>query len=276
VTPVIVGLVLAAAFCHASWNALLRGRTDRLWSMTVMSFVTTAAAIPAILLLPLPAQASWPYIAVSAALQTGYSLVLVRAYRSGEFAQVYPIARGSAPLLATLGAALVAGEVPSPAALVGVALVSAGILAMARPRGGSAPPVAPALATGAFIASYLVCDGIGSRLAGSALAYIAWILVIYGVVLPAIVLSRGKPVHAASWPETLKAAGGGLISIASYGTVVWAISVGPVGPVAALRETSILFAAALGRIVFGERLTAARLAACAVIAGGAVCLGVAK
>src|SRR5882724_5181241 len=112
-TPAIVALLLAAAFCHASWNALLRGRADRLWSMTVMSFVTTAAAVPAVLLLAPPDPASWPYIAVSAALQTGYSLFLVRAYRSGDFGQVYPIARGSAPLLATLLAALVAGARPS-------------------------------------------------------------------------------------------------------------------------------------------------------------------
>src|SRR5262249_14515882 len=111
-SPGIVALVLGAAVLHASWNALLRGRSDLLWSITMMSIASSLVAIPGILLLPPPAAASWPYIAVSAVLQVGYSLFLVQAYRKGEFSQVYPIARGSAPLLVTLRAEIIACDRP--------------------------------------------------------------------------------------------------------------------------------------------------------------------
>ena len=273
-SPGIVALVLGAAVLHASWNALLRGRSDLLWSITMMSIASSLVAIPGILLLPPPAAASWPYIAVSAVLQVGYSLFLVQAYRMGEFSQVYPIARGSAPLLVTLGAAILAGERPSLVSLLGIALVCGGIISLARRGGVSLRAVVPALATGAFIASYGVCDGIGSRLSGSALAYAAWIFLLYGASLPLITLSPKRRPKA--WParaETLKALGGGAIAMLGYSTVVWAMSLSPMGPVAALRETSILFAALIGRLFLGETLTLRRIAACLAITIGAVCLG---
>src|SRR5579859_4904768 len=108
--PLIVLLILGAAVLHATWNAMLRGRSDRLWSITVMSFASTLVAIPALLVLTPPLAASWPYIGVSTVLQVGYSLFLVRAYREGDFGQIYPVARGSAPLLTAVGAAVLAGE----------------------------------------------------------------------------------------------------------------------------------------------------------------------
>jgi drug/metabolite transporter (DMT)-like permease len=273
-SPGIVVLVLGAAVLHASWNALLRGRSDLLWSITMMSIASSLVAIPGILLLPPPAAASWPYIAVSAVLQVGYSLFLVQAYRMGEFSQVYPIARGSAPLLVTLGAAILAGERPSLVSLLGIALVCGGIISLARRGGVRMRAVVPALATGAFIASYGVCDGIGSRLSGSALAYAAWIFLLYGASLPLITL--GPKRRPKAWPapaETLKALGGGALAMLGYSTVVWAMSLSPMGPVAALRETSILFAAIIGRLFLGEKLTLRRVAACLAITIGAVCLG---
>jgi drug/metabolite transporter (DMT)-like permease len=240
----------------------------------MMSIASSLVAIPGILLLPPPAAASWPYIAVSAALQIGYSLFLVQAYRMGELSQVYPIARGSAPLLVTLGAAILAGERPSLVSLLGIAVVSGGIISLARRGGVSLRAVVPALATGAFIASYGVCDGIGSRLSGSALAYAAWIFLLYGASLPLITLRPKRRPKA--WPtptETMKALGGGAIAMLGYSTVVWAMSLSPMGPVAALRETSILFAALIGRLFLGEKLTLRRIAACLAITIGAVCLG---
>jgi drug/metabolite transporter (DMT)-like permease len=273
-TPSVVALVLCAAVLHAAWNAMLRGGSDRLWAMTVMSFATTAIAIPVAALLPLPNPGSWPYIGLSTALQLGYSHFLVRAYRDGDFGQVYPIARGVAPLLVTLGAAVFAGEQLGRVSLIGIALVSLGIVSLARARSKASPAsIAAALATGCSIASYTVSDGIGSRLSGDPLAYAAWIFVLYGIAMPLTTLAvRGRMTIRLRDPETLKAASGGIISLMAYSAVVWAVSLSPMGPVSALRETSVVFAAVIGRAFLNEALTASRLGACLVIAIGAICL----
>jgi drug/metabolite transporter (DMT)-like permease len=276
-TPATIALVLGAALLHAAWNALLRSGTDRLWSMTVMSFATTLVSLPFVLILPLPAPASWPYIGLSTVLEIGYTLFLVQAYRTGDFSQVYPIARGSAPLIVTLAAAVIAGERPSGLVLTGIAMVSLGIVSLARRRERtSRASIAAALATGAFIASYTVSDGFGSRLAGNALSYSSWLFLLYGMLLPCLVIAvRGWPKGPLLDGEFWKAAVGGVVSLAAYTAVIWAVSLSPMGPVSALRETSVVFAAIIGRIFLGEKLTTGRLAACIVIAGGAICLGAA-
>jgi drug/metabolite transporter (DMT)-like permease len=162
--PVVL-LILLAAFLHASWNALLRNGADRLWSMTVMCLAVALASLAATPWLPVPLPASWPYGVLSALLHVGYNLFLVRSYRSGELGQTYPIARGSSPLLVTLGAALLAGETPGPQALLGIGLVSGGIIALAfRGRRVALPGLRYALGTGCFIAAYSVVDGLGVRL----------------------------------------------------------------------------------------------------------------
>jgi drug/metabolite transporter (DMT)-like permease len=273
-TPSVVGLVLCAAVLHAAWNAMLRGGKDRLQAMTVMSFATTAVALPVAAVLPVPDPASWPYIGLSTALQIGYSHFLVRAYRDGEFGQVYPIARGAAPLLVTLGAAVLTGEVPSQLSLVGVVLVSLGIVSLARARRTASPAaIAAALATGCSIASYTVSDGIGSRLSGHALAYSAWMFVLYGIAMPLTTLAvRGRIKFRPLDRETLSAAAGGIVSLTAYTAIIWAVSLNPMGPVSALRETSVVFAAVIGRLFLNETLSASRLLACLVIAVGAICL----
>jgi drug/metabolite transporter (DMT)-like permease len=168
-TPAVIGLVLCAALLHATWNAMLRSRADQLWSVTVMSFAATAVAIPAALLLPLPARVSWP--GLSAVLQLGYSSFLVLAYRHAELGQVYPMVRGSVPSLVTFGAAGFAGERLGALAISGSALVSLGIMSLAFGKGRARPKaIAAALATGFIIASYTVTDGIGACLSGNSYA----------------------------------------------------------------------------------------------------------
>lgn len=276
VTGFAVLLVLAAAGLHATWNAMLRSHGDRLWSVTVMSVASTLGALPAFLLLPSVAGAAWPYIGLSASLHVGYSLVLVQAYRHGDFLQVYPIARGSAPLLVTLGAALLAGERPSAAALAGIALVSLGILSLARPAAGARPAsLAYALLTGVFIACYTVSDGIGSRLSGDALAYAARLFLLYGAAMPVVFLALRRPDRHVKLRHTVSPLIGGIVSMLAYGLVIWAMSLSPLGPVAALRETSVVFATLIGRLFLREALTLRRAGAACVIAAGAVCLGLA-
>jgi len=274
-TPLVIALVLCAAILHASWNAILRGGEDRLWSVTVMSFAATALAIPAVVLLPLPAQASWPYLGLSVGLQVVYSWFLVLAYRHADLGQVYPMIRGSVPLLVTLGAAIFAGERLSAPALSGIVLVSAGILSLALGRGRAHPKaVAAALANSLVIATYTVTDGIGARLSGNSFAYVTWIFLLYGVLMPAAFLAvRRRLIVRWSAPETRTALIAGVVQLVTYGTVIWALTLAPIGPVSALRETSIVFAALIGRLFLSEPLTARRLGGCVVIAAGAACLG---
>ncbi|AZO31219.1 DMT family transporter [Mesorhizobium sp. M1B.F.Ca.ET.045.04.1.1] len=271
----VVGLALFAAILHASWNAFLRTGADRLWTITVMSFSSAAAAVPLALFHSLPAAAAWPYVVLSAGLQVGYSVFLVAAYRYGELGQVYPIVRCSVPLLVTLGGFLLAGQQLTAPELVGVALVACGIMALSLGRGrASATSILYALATGAIIAAYATVDAIGVRAAGDSVAYTAWVLLIYSVLLSATFLAlHGRLAVDLRAPETWKALGGGLLALLAYGAVVAAFALGPAGPIAALRETSVVFAAFIGRFFLGEALTPRRIGACAVVALGAICLG---
>ncbi len=158
-------VVLLAAVLHASWNALLRAGTDRLWSMTMMCIAIAIVCAGLAFVFPVPARASWGCLVFSALLHIGYNLFLVRTYRSGDLGQTYPIARGSSPLLVSLGAALFAGELPDPISMTGVVLVSGGIISLAfQGRGLGLDSLLYALGTGCFIGAYSVTDGIGVRL----------------------------------------------------------------------------------------------------------------
>ncbi|ODN70121.1 EamA family transporter [Methylobrevis pamukkalensis] len=274
-SPAVIGLALFAALLHATWNAFLRGGADRLWTVTVMSMSGTAVAIPFLFLLPLPAPAAWPAIALSSLLQTGYSLFLVAAYRRGELGQVYPIVRGSVPLLVTLGGLAFAGEAVGLWQMAGVLLVTAGIMTLSSGKGRADPmSVLLALATGVFIASYVMVDAIGVRLSGHSGAYTVWVLVGYGTLLPVVVaVARGGLAVDLQQRETWTALGGGLAAALAYGAVIAAFYLGPTGPIAALRETSVIFAILIGRMFLGETLTLRRGIACVVVATGAILLG---
>lgn len=274
----VIGLVLAAALLHASWNALLKSSADRLASLSLMTIGAGVAAIPLVLLRPLPNAASWFCIILSGILHTGYNLFLIRAYKIGDFGQSYPIARGSSPLLVALGAALFAGEQLGVYTVIGIALVSAGIVSLANLRSLGrrehlSGPLA-AFATGAFIAAYTVTDGIGARLAGDSIAYAGWLFVLDSIPLALIYWRRHRrsPV-ALGERETWIGLAGGVMSLLAYAIVIWAVTLAPMGMVSALRETSVLFALLIGAVFLGEKLTLRRVLSCLVIAAGAVVLG---
>lgn len=273
-TSLAVAAVLGAAILHASWNALLRGRGDRLNSITVMSMVSALTGAVAVCLLPHPAPASWPFLALSVVLQTGYCLTLVRAYRDGMLAEIYPIARGSSPMLVTLGAFVLAHERLSLWALAGVALVSAGIAGVALGRGRpKAGALAAAVATGGLIASYTVSDGFGGRASGAPLAYAGWLFLLQGAVMPFAYFALRR-----RWPtigrdgDTAKSAIGGVLTVVAYGVVIWALSIAPMGQVSALRETGILFAMVIGMVFLKERPSRRQVLSAAMIAVGAALL----
>jgi drug/metabolite transporter (DMT)-like permease len=276
VSPWVAGLVLTSAVLHASWNALLKGGSDRLRSVAVMALAASLASAVWAAFLPAPRAASWLCIGLSVALHVAYNLLLVMAYRHGDLGLTYPVARGSSPLLVAAGAAILAGERLDAFTLVGIALVCGGIIALARECRGAklSRVIAPAVLTGVTIAAYTVVDGLGSRASGNAWAYAAWLFLALGpAMLPVWALRRGPGGRVRLDAEMLRSAAGGVVSLAAYAIVIWAASISPMGPVSALRESSVVVAAVLGWLFLGERLGPWRLAACLVVASGAACLG---
>ncbi|MBX4861067.1 EamA family transporter [Rhizobium sophorae] len=274
-SAIVIGLALFAAILHATWNAFLRSGGDRLRTVTVMSFASTTVALPFLFVYPLPTSDAWPYILLSAALQVGYSVFLVAAYRDGELGQVYPIVRGTVPLLVTIGGFIIAGDRPDLSQIAGVVLVALGImsLSLGKRRASTASNLL-ALATGTIIAAYATVDSIGVRQTSASGTYTAWVLVLYGTFLPAMFIAmRRRLIVDFRAPDTWKALGGGLVAMIAYGVVVAAFSLGPAGPITALRETSVVFAVLIGWLFLKETLTFRRILACLIVAAGAILLG---
>lgn len=271
----VIGLALSAAILHAAWNAFLRSGGDRLWTVTVMSFASTVVALPFVFIYPLPASGAWLYIVLSAALQVGYSIFLVAAYRYGELGQVYPIVRGTVPLLVTFGGFIITGDELNSYQIAGVVLVALGIMSLALGKGrASTSSILFALVTGAIIAAYATVDSIGVRQTGQSGAYTAWVLVLYGAfLLVAFLVLRRRLVVDFRAPDTWKALGGGLVAMVAYGVIVAAFALGPAGPITALRETSVVFAVLIGWLFLGEALAIRRIIACVIVASGAILLG---
>ncbi|MBU9815388.1 EamA family transporter [Rahnella sp. C60] len=271
----IILLTLFAALLHASWNALLRSGNDRLWSMTIMCVAIALSCVVIAPFLPLPARASIGYAVLSALLHVSYNLCLIRSYQSGDLGQTYPVARGSSPLMVTCGAALFAGEKIAFNTLLGIALISGGILMLAmRSRKLAMPGLKYTLATGAFIAAYSVVDGMGVRVSGNPFSYTVWMSMLWGVLMPVLYIVLRDTKSLLRWrPGLLSAAAGGLVSLLAYGIIIYAMTAAPMGAVSALRETSVLFAAVLGYWFLGETLTLRKMLACAVIATGTLLMG---
>lgn len=273
-SPIVIGLLLASALIHAIWNSIVRAGEDRFWSLAIICLVGAIAALPFAMALAKPAAPSWPYLILSSLLQIGYCLFLVRAYRDGELSSVYPIARGSAPLLVTLGAALVTGELPNTTGLTGIVLVSLGIILLAL--GSSRPDLkstVAALAAGIFIASYMVVDGLGVRVSESASGYAAWQAVVAGFLIPLSYIGIRR--QAPSLPRGKEGAlvvGAGILGTLGYCIAVWAMSRSTMGGVSSIRETSILFAALIGAFILREKMTLQKVCGALAVTAGVVCL----
>ncbi|WP_087688432.1 EamA family transporter [Pandoraea sp. PE-S2R-1] len=273
-TPIVL-LVLLSALMHATWNAFLHASPDRVWQIGLMAVPQFLAAVIGIVLLPLPPVQVWPLILLSACAQVGYTVALIRAYRVGEFGQIYPIARGISPLLISGAALLLAGEWPSGIAALGIACICGGILTLAlRGRRFSGDSVPAALLTGVFIAAYTVVDGFGVRMSnGNGFGYIAWAYLFASVPLVGGVWKlRGgwRGMFLAPRRRVIEALGAGVVAQCAYGMVVFALQFLPMGVVSALRESSAIFAVLLGWLFLREKLNARRLVACSLVVGGAV------
>ncbi len=282
--PGVLLLVLLAAVLHAGWNALIKAGGDHLVMTTLIMFVPILPAAAILLVLPAMVPAAWPYVILSAVVHWIYYGVLIAAYRYGDLSQVYPIARGTAPALVAVEAWIFEGEALTAIETLGALIVSAGIVSLAwrRRRGGAAVTHEPkaigfALLTALTIAIYLLADGMGGRRSGGPLVYICWLFVLQGVPLVAFTLWRRRGRIGESFrPHLKQGALGGAIAGLSYGIAIWAMSVAPIAHVVAVRETSVLFAAALGALVLKEPFGRHRILASAVVVAGAVLLNLGR
>lgn len=266
--------VLAAAILHASWNAILKLGNSRSATMMVLSGGQAAIGAVIALTVPWPVPEAWPWILASGFVHTAYQLFLIYAYDHGDLSRVYPLARGSAPMITLVVGAMWLGESVTATETAGILLLGAGILWLARGiwSGGESLKMLPyALGSALATASYTIIDGLGARTAQGSPAYLAWVFIVAGVIFAAALLAlKGReclPRQAVTWGK------GGLAAAASYGSyavAVWAMTVAPIALVAALRETSILFAVLMGWLIFGDRMTRAKVMSVGLIVAGVV------
>ena len=273
-TPAVTLAVLVAALCHASWNAIIRMRGDKIFSMTLLVTASGLLALPGLFFVPvLPAQA-WPYLVASGVIHLGYNTFLALSYHHGELSKVYPLVRGSAPLLTLVLSLLYLDESVDATGIAGIVVLAVGIMALALDRGWrvlfqSPRGLAYAAATSLCITAYTLSDGLGARAAGNAHHYVIWLFVVDMLPMLAIVLLwRGREFIAVAKTNWVAGLLGGALSLAAYWIVIWAFTVAPIPIVAALRETSILFAALIGMAVLGERVTPVRAGSIALVLCG--------
>lgn len=273
----VFAIVLCAAALHAGWNALVRVGLDRLLAVTL---IQVGAGVLALAMLPAVSvadAAAWPWLGLSAVLHVGYNVFLARAYASGDFGQVYPIARGSAPLIVALVGIMLLGDQTSLTGHAGVVLLSGGIWWMAvRGAGATRLPrvgLINALITSAFIAAYTLSDGLGARANHDAIGYVLWLFALNGLCMALLLWAmRGRRTLAAIAGHYRIGLLGGAMSMAAYGATIWAMSQAPIAMVAALRESSVLFALAISALFLGERLSRQRLVAGLIILSGVMLL----
>ena len=268
--------VLAAAVTHAAWNAIAHGIKDQTLAFALIGVGGIAASIPLVIVAALPRSSSWPYLLASVAIHVFYVLLLMQCYRLGEFSQVYPLARGTSPLVVSVLAAIFVGEHLALPQLGGIVVVSAGlaVLVLAGRRPGKAAFLA-AVGTGLTIAAYTTVDGVGVRLSASPVGYIGWLMLLESLCVPAFALVRRRDVVLKQRPRVLLAGlAAGALSVLAYGLVLWAQTRGALAPIAALRETSVIFGAIIGTLAFREPFGRTRIAAAVLVAAGIILLSV--
>lgn len=273
----VMAIVLFAAALHAAWNALVRASADKFLDTVLIVLgagVWTAALLP---LMPSPAVESWPYLAASVLIHVAYFVLVAVSYRSGELSFVYPLMRGSAPALTAVAGLLLINESPSPGGWAGVVLISCGVLVLAGDslRLGTfrAASAAFALSNAGVIVIYTLIDGQGARLSGHAISYTGWMFLLTAPLLLAIAgVGQGRGiVHRirSGWRMGLL---GGACTLASYGLALWAMTRAPIALVAALRETSVVFAAIIAASFLKEPITRIRYVSIIAVCAGAIAI----
>jgi drug/metabolite transporter (DMT)-like permease len=268
-------LVLFAALLHASWNAIIKSSPNTLLDTVTLTIAAALLSGVALLFLPLPAAAAWPWLAASVVLHVCYFLLLGVVYRHGDLSHVYPLMRGVAPLLVALTGAVWLGETLSGTMWAGIGLICAGILlpVLRHPAVLAARATPLALVSALITAGYTLVDGSGTRLSGNPLSYCLWMFLLEA---PPLVLAAWLVHRRALWAHAARrwrqATAGAFCVLGSYSIALWAMVAAPIAAIAALRETSVLFAALIGCTLLKERLGVWRVTGAAIIAGGMVVL----
>lgn len=277
----VIAAVLCGALLHAGWNAFVKSSSDKALEMVLLHLLGGLGALPLLLWVGLPRPEAWPYVAASVLIHIGYYIAVVGAYRHGDLGLTYPIMRGFAPLLVALASATMIGEVLSTAAWVGIVGISVGVALVGLAHPGDTlnhgKALAFAFANAAIIATYTLVDGMGVRASGEAARYVLLLFVFDGIPYALLVWFRRSPEQRRTmlgyartrWPV---AALGGMASLGSYAIALWAMTRAPVASVAALRETSVLFAAILGTWLLKEPFGVQRAVGTAVIVASVMAL----
>ncbi len=271
--PLIIGLILFSAVIHASWNALVKSDSDRLVTFAVVMGTGSVIGLLFAPFVEIPRAEAWPWLLASVAIHGFYYYFLLQAYAHGDLSFVYPIARGLGPLLVAVFSGTLLSEHLTFRDAIGVVLVSVGIAAVAfghgLPRGLDIRAAIFAVLTGLTIAGYTVVDGTGARVSGDPLAYIVWLNICEGpwVMVVALFQRRGRVVShlRLHW---WRGAVGGIIATVGYGIAIWALSLGAMAHVAAIRETSVLFATLIGTFLLGETFGRRRIFAAGLVVAG--------
>lgn len=276
-TTTVFLVVIGAAVLHAVWNALVKGGSDKFVGMTAVVLGQAPLAILALQFVPLPAPESYPFLLAGIALHIGYQIFLPLAYRVGDLSQVYPIARGTAPLLIAAISVLILGVELNTLETLGVLIIGAGIISLAfvRKQDGQRNTKAAGLAlvTGCFIAAYSLIDGAGARLAGTAVGFYGCLALGTTLIyIPIMLLWRPAVVRQVISTEKLRGLGGGSASFVAFAMVVWAFTQAPIALVTALRETSIIFALLIGVFLMNEKLDLAKVVSTMMTISGAALL----
>ncbi|HMT13428.1 MAG TPA: EamA family transporter [Aestuariivirga sp.] len=276
-SPAVFFAVLAAAFFHAGWNLLVKLKLDRLLALFLLQVMIGGMALVMLAVFPWPAAAALPFAVTTGMLHAGYNVFLARAYETADLSQIYPIARGTAPLVTLLGATVFAGDRLSAAALFGLFVVVAGIWLIAtggrRALALDGRSLGFALVTSLFIGVYTVVDGMGARASGAPSGYTATVFLFDALFMTLATLAlRGRGIFAAVVPHWRSGLMAAALSLAAYWIVLWAMTEAPIAAVAALRETSILFVMVLSALFLKERITPARGLGGALVVAGAMLL----
>ncbi|HTL63810.1 MAG TPA: EamA family transporter [Pseudolabrys sp.] len=268
--------VLFAAACHAGWNALIKVGLDPLSTTTLISVGSGVVALAFAPLVGMPASAAWPWLIASVVIHLVYFASLIESYRTGDLGQVYPIARGSAPLMTATVTSIFVGEKLNALGWTGIVVLVGGVLLLSA-RGGrqlaeiDRRAIGFALFTALTICAYSVVDGIGARLSANPNAYSVWLFIGIAVVMVPYALYRdGRDVIPAMQRFWLRGFAGGALQVLSYGIAIWAMTAAPIAIVATLRETSVLFGAVIAVVILKEPLRAVRVVAACLIVGGLV------
>ena len=271
--PIVFLAIVLAAVMHAGWNAVIKSGSDPFASVTHISMMSGAISLALLPLVPVPSSEAWSWLAASVVIHTAYRILLINAYHFGDLTHVYPIARGAAPLITAVATWLLISETIPLVGYFAIALLSLGVFLMSL-KGGRLGNLESkvtlfALLSAISTSAYTLVDGIGARANGSGVGFAIWMFVGNAIAMQAVALAwRGPAVWKAIGGSWRSALAGATLAMTAYGIVIWAMTRAPIALVAALRETSVLFAALIGIMILGEPVTRWRVLAALAIAAG--------